>query len=123
MTGVARCFSRYIHKPKSSSIWRPSGVYFSWVQGVLFREATSCCRVPLPVRQYDYQNSRHADSSIREIVARSEARGHINWRERTVVQGEPLLPTPHARQRYQLVDPTRNGVGKPKREYLVRIPR
>jgi hypothetical protein len=42
-------------------------------------------------------------------------RGGDTGRERTVVQGESLPPTPQAGQRYQLVDPTRNGAGKPKK--------
>lgn len=32
--------------------------------------------------------------------------------ERTVVQGEPMPPTPAPGLRYVLVDPTRNGAGK-----------
>ena len=42
-------------------------------------------------------------------------RGGRTGQERTVVRGEPLPPTPKPRQRYDLIDPSRNGAGKPKR--------
>lgn len=35
--------------------------------------------------------------------------------ERTVVKGEPLPPTPKHGQTYVLVDPTKNGAGRPKK--------
>jgi len=40
-------------------------------------------------------------------------RGGQTGRERTSVQGEPLPPTPKPGQTYTLVDPTKNGAGKP----------
>lgn len=39
-------------------------------------------------------------------------RGGPTGRERTVVRGEPLPPTPQSGQGYKLVDPTKNGSGK-----------
>lgn len=40
------------------------------------------------------------------------SRGGRTGQERTVVRGEPLPPTPHARQGYIPVDPTKNGSGR-----------
>lgn len=37
--------------------------------------------------------------------------GHTN-KERTVVKGEPLPPTPHAGQGYILADPSKNKSGR-----------
>lgn len=42
-------------------------------------------------------------------------RGGHTRQERTVVRGEPLPPTPHAGQRYELVDRTHNGAGRAKK--------
>lgn len=39
-------------------------------------------------------------------------RGGYTGIERTVVKGEPLPPTPHAGQKFILVDPTKNGSGR-----------
>lgn len=39
-------------------------------------------------------------------------RGGETGKERTVVKGEPLPPTPGKGQTYKLVDPTRNKSGK-----------
>lgn len=39
-------------------------------------------------------------------------RGGKTGKERTVVKGEPLPPTPQKGQRYVLVDPTKNKSGK-----------
>lgn len=39
-------------------------------------------------------------------------RGGRTGEERTVVRGKPLPPTPAPGQRYELVDPTRNGAGR-----------
>ncbi len=39
-------------------------------------------------------------------------RGGHTGKERTVVSGEPLPPTPKPGQTYVMVDPTRNGSGK-----------
>ncbi|UOM37043.1 hypothetical protein [Acuticoccus sp. I52.16.1] len=39
-------------------------------------------------------------------------RGGSTGKERTVVKGEPLPPTPQSGQSYKLVDPTKNGAGK-----------
>jgi hypothetical protein len=36
-------------------------------------------------------------------------------KERTVVRGEPLPPTPKSGQSYKLVDPTKNNAGNPKK--------
>ena len=38
--------------------------------------------------------------------------GVVGGAERTSTQGKPLPPTPSAGQRYQYVDPTRNGAGR-----------
>lgn len=40
-------------------------------------------------------------------------RGGASGAERTVVRGEPLPPTPKAGQGFKLVDPTKNGAGRP----------
>jgi hypothetical protein len=40
-------------------------------------------------------------------------RGGNTGIERTVVRGEPLPPTPQSGQKYILVDPSKNGAGKP----------
>ena len=40
-------------------------------------------------------------------------RGGQTGEERTSVQGHVLPPTPKPGQRYELVDPTNNGSGKP----------
>ena len=40
-------------------------------------------------------------------------RGGDTGSERTVVRGETLPPTPKAGQTYRLVDPTKNGSGRP----------
>lgn len=40
-------------------------------------------------------------------------RGGDTGRERTVVKGEPLPPTPKPGQGYVVNDPTKNGAGKP----------
>lgn len=40
-------------------------------------------------------------------------RGGGTGKERTVVRGDTLPPTPMPGQRYVLVDPTRNGAGRP----------
>jgi hypothetical protein len=42
-------------------------------------------------------------------------RGGPTGQERTVIQGKPLPPTPKPGQGYVVVDPTRNGAGKPKK--------
>jgi len=42
------------------------------------------------------------------------ARGGMTGKERTVVRGEPMPPTPKSGQSYVLVDPTRNGAGRGK---------
>ena len=42
-------------------------------------------------------------------------RGGDTNRERTVVQGEPLPPTPKPGQGYQLHRPAHNNAGKPKK--------
>jgi hypothetical protein len=39
-------------------------------------------------------------------------RGGQTGKERTVVRGEPLPPTPKAGMGYKLVDPTKNGAGR-----------
>lgn len=39
-------------------------------------------------------------------------RGGDTGRERTVVKGEPLPPTPKPGQGYVVNDPTKNGAGK-----------
>ena len=39
-------------------------------------------------------------------------RGGGTGKERTVVKGEPLPPTPEAGQGYRLVDPTKNNAGR-----------
>ena len=39
-------------------------------------------------------------------------RGGRTGQERTVVRGEPMPPTRSPGQRYELVDPTKNGSGK-----------
>ncbi len=39
-------------------------------------------------------------------------RGGRTGQERTVVRGEPLPPTPHPGQRYNLVDRTKNNSGR-----------
>jgi hypothetical protein len=39
-------------------------------------------------------------------------RGGQTGKERTVVKGEPLPPTPQKHQTYVLVDPTKNKSGK-----------
>ena len=45
--GRRSLFLKIYPEPQNNAlIWTPPGVYFSWVQGVLFREATPCCRVP-----------------------------------------------------------------------------
>ena len=41
-------------------------------------------------------------------------RGGRTGQERTVVQNEPLPPTPHAGHRFIYVDRTRNGAGRGK---------
>jgi hypothetical protein len=41
-------------------------------------------------------------------------RGENTGKERTVVKGEPLPPTPKAGQRYIMNDPSKNGAGNPK---------
>lgn len=41
-------------------------------------------------------------------------RGGRTGEERTVVQGEPLPPTPESGQRFVYVDRTRNGAGRSK---------
>lgn len=41
-------------------------------------------------------------------------RGGRTGEERTVVKGEPLPPTTKPRERYILVDPSKNGSGKIK---------
>lgn len=40
-------------------------------------------------------------------------RGGVTGEERTSTRGKPLPPTPKAGQTYRLVDPTKNGSGKP----------
>lgn len=40
-------------------------------------------------------------------------RGGGTGRERTVVRGEPLPPTQRPGQGFRLVDPTKNGAGRP----------
>lgn len=40
-------------------------------------------------------------------------RGGDTGSERTVVRGETLPPTPKSGQTYRLVDPTKNGSGRP----------
>jgi len=40
--------------------------------------------------------------------------GNVGGAERTSTQRNPLPPTPAPGQRYQLVDPTRNGAGRGK---------
>jgi hypothetical protein len=40
-------------------------------------------------------------------------RGGNTGTERTVVRGETMPPTPKAGQTYRLVDPTKNGSGRP----------
>lgn len=40
--------------------------------------------------------------------------GNVGGAERTSTQGNPLPPTPAPGQRYQFVDPTRNGAGRRK---------
>ncbi len=39
-------------------------------------------------------------------------RGGRTGKERTVVKGKPLPPTPKPGQGYDIVDPTKNGAGK-----------
>lgn len=39
-------------------------------------------------------------------------RGGQTGKERTVVKGEPLPPTPQKGQNYRLVDPTKNKSGR-----------
>lgn len=41
-------------------------------------------------------------------------RGGRTGKERTIVRGEPLPPTPNAGQGYRIADPTKNGAGKGK---------
>jgi len=40
-------------------------------------------------------------------------RGGDTGSERTVVRGETMPPTPKSGQTYRLVDPTKNGAGRP----------
>lgn len=40
-------------------------------------------------------------------------RGGNTGEERTSTRGNPLPPTPQPKQTYRLVDPTKNGAGKP----------
>lgn len=40
-------------------------------------------------------------------------RGGGTGKERTVVRGEPLPPTPQSGQGYRLADPTKNKSGRP----------
>ena len=40
-------------------------------------------------------------------------RGGRTGEERTTVKGRPLPPTPEPGQQYIVVDPSRNGAGKP----------
>ena len=54
--------------------------------------------------------SKAPNSGQYEIIG---PRGGRTGKERTVVQGEPLPPTPESGQRYVLVDPTNNKSGKP----------
>ncbi len=42
-------------------------------------------------------------------------RGGHSGKERTVVRGEPLPPTPRAGERYTLSRPARNNAGRPNR--------
>ena len=42
-------------------------------------------------------------------------RGGRTGEERTMVRGEPAPPTPSSGQRFQLVDPSKNGAGRGKR--------
>ncbi len=56
-----------------------------------------------------YKPGEHAPASGQyEIVGPRGGRGP----ERTVVRGEPLPPTPRARESYRLVDRTRNKSGR-----------
>lgn len=41
-------------------------------------------------------------------------RGGHTGVERTVTRGEPLPPTPKPKETYILVDPTKNGAGRPR---------
>lgn len=56
--------------------------------------------------------TRATRSGQYEIVG---PRGGGTGKERTVVRGEPLPPTPKAGQRYRLADPTKNNAGKPNK--------
>lgn len=49
-----------------------------------------------------------------EYEIRGERGGHTG-KERTVVRGEPLPPTPQPGQSYSLARPAHNGAGRPKR--------
>jgi hypothetical protein len=40
--------------------------------------------------------------------------GNKGGQERTIVQGEPMPPTPASGLRYKMVDPSNNRAGKPK---------
>lgn len=40
-------------------------------------------------------------------------RGGRTGQERTVVRGEPMPPTPKPGMSYKLVDPSKNGAGRP----------
>jgi hypothetical protein len=51
-----------------------------------------------------------ARSGQYEIIG---VRGGETGKERTVTRGEPMPPTPRAGQTYKLVDPTKNGAGRP----------
>lgn len=41
-------------------------------------------------------------------------RGGKTGKERTITKGEPFPPTEKSGQRFQLVDPTKNGAGQKK---------
>ena len=58
-----------------------------------------------------------ANPSSRYIEAASilGSRGGETRKERTVTRGEPLPPTPQSGQTCKLVDPTKNGSGRPWR--------
>lgn len=43
-------------------------------------------------------------------------RGGRTGEERTVVRGEPLPPTPGPGQGFRLVDPSKNGAGRPNQK-------